>query len=92
MVASTESDILRGVFEGQAGRDSLSPESARYLLRVGFQPWQHERVAELSDKANDGTLTATERAELDGYSHVGLMLTRLKARARRTLDAEGATP
>ena len=54
---------------------------ARHILDLDFPPADHKRYEELSAKAQQGTLTATEEAELDEYLDVNDLLTIMKAKA-----------
>jgi hypothetical protein len=63
----------------------LNPDIARAILKIDFTPEDHRRVDELSAKAQRGTLTPEERAELDEYIRVDLKLTVLRSKARMSL-------
>lgn len=63
----------------------ISPDHARYLLRLGFTPADHQRMTELCAKNTAGELSPGERAELNDYVLVGLQLTRLHSLARMAL-------
>lgn len=69
----------------ESGEKSLSPAAARYFLGLAFQPHDVERMKFLSHKAQEGTLTAAEEAEIDGYELVGHLLSILKSKARKIL-------
>ena len=64
----------------------LKPEIARAILTIDFVPEDHRRVDELSAKAQKGTLTPEERAELEEYIRVDLKLTVLRSKARLSLE------
>ena len=81
MLTDTETDILQSVLEAES--DSLTPEAARYVLTLQFKPQDHRRIEELAAKSNEGTLDPTERAELERFNRVRLLLVRLKSVARR---------
>lgn len=66
-------------------RANLTPEAARAILKLDFDPEDHRRVDELSAKAQKGTLTPQERAELEEYIRVGYELAVLQSRARLSL-------
>jgi len=66
-------------------KEDLSPDQARYFLRLKFPPRDVRRMAALSAKARTGTLTPKEDAELENYIHVGRLLGILQSRARRAL-------
>ena len=68
---------------------SLSPETARKLLGLGFTRSQQERVDELSRKAREGELTPAERADLDEFIRVADMLAILQSRARQARRRAG---
>ena len=81
-VASKEGMILGRVLRAEHG--DLPHETARWLL-VDFDPVDHERLAALSAKAREGTLSVEEDAELDDYGDVGRLLELLKAKAKASL-------
>jgi hypothetical protein len=84
MVADTEADILERVLEAEQ-TGALPPEVSRYLLTLAFRPADHQRIDELADKSNEGTLTPAEWAELERYNRVRLWLVRMKSKARHAL-------
>ena len=55
--------ILEQVINPQVG--NLTPDVAQYILSLDFPPAVHARYAELSEKAQEGTLSPTEKNELD---------------------------
>jgi hypothetical protein len=63
----------------------LNPEIARAILKIDFDPEDHRRVDELSARAQKGTLTPEERAELEEYIRADLKLTVLRSKARMSL-------
>jgi hypothetical protein len=63
----------------------MTPELARYLLGLDFASADHERIAALSARAQDGALSPEEEAELDGYLHVNDLLAILQSKARQSL-------
>jgi hypothetical protein len=68
---------------------NLSPETARKLLGLGFTRSQQDRVDELSRKAQEGSLTPVERADLDEFIRVADLLAILQSRARQALRRTG---
>jgi hypothetical protein len=48
--------------------------AARCFLKIDFQTADRERMHELGVKAQDGTLTTAEQAEMDAYEIVGHLL------------------
>jgi hypothetical protein len=88
--ASTMSNgtaILERLIEPEI--DDLSPETARYLLRLDFPRKDHQRLQRLSAKASAGTLSEKERAELDDYLRVADLLALMQSKARRALRRAG---
>lgn len=66
-------------------RGDLGPEAARAILKLDFDPEDHRRADELSEKARQGMLTPTERAEIEEYLRVGNELAVLQSKARLSL-------
>jgi uncharacterized protein YnzC (UPF0291/DUF896 family) len=83
MVANTETAIWERVID--PNEDDLSPEAARFLLRLDFGEPDHARMEELAQKSNDGTLTADERLELQNYVRIGNVLALMQSKARLSL-------
>ena len=66
-------------------RGDLPAEAAVFLLKLDFREADHQRLAELNQKANEGLLTASERAELEEYIRESDLITLLQSKARRSL-------
>ena len=64
---------------------ALTPELARTLADLQPSADVKERVAELGQKADAGSLTKEERAEYKDYVDAGDIIALLKAKARRYL-------
>jgi hypothetical protein len=71
---------------------TLAPELARFILTLDFDAEDHERVNWLSRRAQAGTLTPEERAELDEYIRVNDALSILQSKARLSLKRAGLKP
>src|SRR5262249_41993916 len=71
---------------------NFTPELARAILKLDFDPEDHQRVDELSDKAQKGPLTPQERAELEEYIRVDLELAVLRSKARLSLKRANPSP
>jgi hypothetical protein len=82
----TETEILAEVIAPQ--RSTFPPELARTLLELRFSAQQINRMDNLADKNNAGTLTEIERAEMENYARVGTFLSLLQSKARLSLKAE----
>jgi hypothetical protein len=81
--ASYEARILNRVI--QPGEGDMAPELARYVLSLDFSAPDHERIAALSARAQEGALSEEEAAELDGYLRVNDLLAILQSKARQSL-------
>jgi hypothetical protein len=60
----------------------LTPEQTRQLAELQADPTLADRVEVLAEKANEGELTAGERAEYEGYIEANNLLAVLKAEAK----------
>jgi hypothetical protein len=70
--------------------DDLTPDAARYLLGFGFTESDRNRMQELADKSQAGTLAEDEEREFDSYLHIGNLLAVMQSKARLAL--RGAEP
>jgi len=75
----------------QAQKGTLSAEVARYLLSIEFGEADRERMNELADRSEAGSLTDAERVEFDGYLHIGNLLAVMQSQARVALGGTGPT-
>jgi hypothetical protein len=78
--ALTEADILEQVI--MSDHAGMSPESARAILDLRFDPRAVSRMNELAEKNPAGTLTDAERQEMEKYLRVGNFLNLMHAKAR----------
>ncbi len=78
--------LFRRVIDSDPG--AMSPELARYVRSLNFPAADHARYEALSVKAQDGTLTADEGDELDGFLHVDSLIGLLRLRAERSLATD----
>jgi hypothetical protein len=65
--------------------DDLSPELAKHILSLKLSPRDDRRFDELLPKAQSGSLSAEEQAELDNLNHVADVLSLWHSKARRAL-------
>jgi hypothetical protein len=70
-------------------RGDFSPEAARDLLSLRFGDEDQARMRQLSLKAQEGTLTVSEQAEVENYRRVGYWLGILWSKARLSLKRAG---
>jgi hypothetical protein len=81
---ATATDFLSTYIQPLA--DELTPQQAEKILAAKPPEELIERVHQLSDKANFGTLTEQERAEYEYYVDVDDVISLLKAKARSVLS------
>jgi len=65
---------------------SLPNAVAEYILQLDFPPEDHARYLELSSKAQAGSLTEEETAQLDDLLLANNVLTILQSKARVSLS------
>jgi len=80
---ATRANILERVIDPKRG--NLSADLARYILSLGFPPADQARYAELAAKAQEGALSADEKAELDEFLDVNDFLSIVQSKARTSL-------
>ena len=85
----TEADILGQVVAPDQG--DLPPEFARLILGLAFRQAAMDRMNELAEKNNQGTLTDAEREEMEKYLRVGVFLDPMQAKARLSLHGADGT-
>ena len=83
MAKEIEADIFSRVID--ASYSTLSINGANGILQLNFLERDHERMAELAERSNEGTLTHTERREQEAYLFVGDVLAMMKSKARLSL-------
>ena len=69
----------------QAQTDALSSEVAEHLLSIRFGEGDRDRMQQLAERPEAGTLTDEEREEFDSYLHVGNLLAVMQSQARVAL-------
>lgn len=69
-------------------RGGMAPELARQVLAWDFPPEDHARAHDLGRKAQLGTLSKEEEAELDDYLAANDMLAILQSKARVSLKQQ----
>jgi hypothetical protein len=74
-----EAAIWARLIEGQ--KDGLSSDVAEFLLSIGFDARDEERMLVLADRSEAGILTAEEQAEFDSYLHIGNFLAVMQSKA-----------
>jgi hypothetical protein len=87
---NTESAILARIIKSE--ERELTPEAAYYLLSMKLSAADEERVNELSAKARAGSLTDSEKQELQSYLHVGMLLGVIQSKGRRLIQSKRTEP
>ena len=64
----------------------LTAEVAQFFLDLSLTDADHQRIAELSEKANDGELSPSENEELATYVLLSDFLSIMHSTARRSID------
>src|SRR4051794_33359920 len=75
----------------RADEGNLSPELARYILTVGFEPADQARMQDLATKNQAGALSPQEKEELLSYVKAGHLLALLHSKARKSLGRQRAS-
>jgi hypothetical protein len=84
VTGDTTVSILRRLIEDS--QDGLSPEVAKSVLQMHFSEADLARVTELASRCNQGTLTAEETLEYDGYVAADALISLWQSKARASLQ------
>jgi hypothetical protein len=76
----------------QAQTTHLSPEAAEYLLSIELAESDRNRMEQLAERSEAGILTDEERAEFEGYVHVGNLLAVMQSNAWVVLGLKPRNP
>jgi hypothetical protein len=82
-----ETAILKRIVRPQLG--NLTPEAANAILDLKLGDQDQERLNALAVKAQDGTLSAEEEAELQVYRVLGRVISMMWSKARVALRKSG---
>lgn len=85
--AISEADILEHVVSPVKG--GLPPEAAHAILGLKFDKDATQRIRQLLQKNNRGTITSDERITLERFLRVGKFIDLLHAKARLSLKEAG---
>jgi len=69
----------------KANDGNLSRQLARYLLTLGFEQVEQDRMEDLACRNQKGALSPAEKEELLNYVKVGHLLALLHSKARKSL-------
>ncbi|HEY2953371.1 MAG TPA: hypothetical protein VGK40_12350 [Verrucomicrobiae bacterium] len=86
-IAETTAEIWVRTLKPDEG--NLPVEAARFFLGVNLAEAGRTRLAELSAKARDGSLSPEEDRKLDLYLELGWFLDSVKSKARLSLRNAG---
>lgn len=81
----SQTSALERIIQPSSG--DLPDDLATYLLTLHFSPADQSLYAELSAKAQDGTLSPEERAELEDMLTANDVLAILHSKARSSLNS-----
>lgn len=84
----TEADILGEVVD--ANQKAFSRQVAEEFLSLRFDDEARERIRELLQKKNAGSISTAEESTLDNFLRVGMFLDLLQAKARVLLQQDGS--
>jgi hypothetical protein len=74
-------------------RVELVPSVARYLVSLDFGAGDVERMNFLAQRAQAGSLSRDEAADMDNYLHIGNLLAIMQSKARTSLrQRNGSSP
>ena len=65
----------------------MSPDSAQAVLSIHFSAADEQRMRELMEKNNQGTITPAEQSEMEAFRRVGSFLAIIQAKARLQLKS-----
>lgn len=69
--------------------DFLPADTARKIIELGIDPALQNRLDELADKANEGTLSVDEREEYERYIEELDVIAIFKLKAKAALRRQG---
>lgn len=68
-----------------AGKGDLPEAAARVILQARLPAEDMQRMVQLGERAQSGSLTPAERREAEAYDRVGLLIELLQSKARISL-------
>lgn len=80
---STEIAIFSRLLKFEKG--DLAPDLARYVLTLGFEEADQNRMRELAERNQEGQLSLHEQEELQSYVKAGHLLALLHSKARKSI-------
>lgn len=69
--------------------EPMSVSVAKFFVSFDFPEADHQRMAELNQRANEGLLSPQEKAEMTDYIRIGSFISVMKLKARRVLAKHG---
>jgi len=89
MISTKHSEIWERIIE--PNKAHLARSQAKAILEMKFQARDVARMNSLARRSNNGTLTPSQRVELENYVQIGHVLTILHSKARSALQARART-
>jgi hypothetical protein len=86
---NSEAAIWARLIESQP--DQLTRDAAEYLLGFGFTERDYNRMQDLAERSQAGTLTDDEEREFDSYLHIGNLLSVMQSKSRLVLHGSGTS-
>ena len=74
----------------RADDSDLSRELARYILTLGFDDEDQNKMTDLAERNQEGLLSGEEKAELENFVKAGHLLALLHSKARMALKPRKA--
>lgn len=72
----------------RADDSELSRELARYILTLGFDDEDQQKMTDLAERNQEGHLSGEEKAELENFVKAGHLLALLHSKARMALKTK----
>ena len=75
---------------GRRSRGIVEKELARYILTLGFDDEDQDRMSNLAERNQEGLLSGDEKVEFESFVKAGHMVALLHSKATMALKAEKA--
>ena len=80
ITANSEHDLMQRLVDPK--RCGWSDQAAQAVLKLSFSDEDRARASELADRANQGTISASEQREMEGYLRIGALVDLMQSKAR----------
>jgi hypothetical protein len=75
----------------KADKGDMSRQLARFILTLGFDDEDQDRMRDLAERNQKGSLSSEDYEELDNYVKAGHLLALLQSKARKSLKSKKAS-